>query len=89
MVQCNLVKDLTFFCLVWINRNNFAYSSALFTVSLTLVVRASATMARFSIETIGINKICHLLYIVMIFSLPISKEMREFLRLILIEDVLF
>lgn len=54
----------------------------------TLVVHACTTMVRFSIRTIGANKICHLLCLIMTFFSPISKKMKEFLRLIPIGDAL-
>ncbi len=88
-VQCNSVKDLTFFCSVWIDKDDSTWSSALLTLSLTLVVCANATMMRSSTETIGANKIRYLLRMIMTFSLPIFKQLREFLRLISIEDALF
>ncbi len=87
-MQCNLVEDLTFFCLVWIDGDDSSWSGDLLTVSLTLVVHANAIMASSSTGTIGANEIRRLLYIIMTFSLPISKELREFLRLIPFEDAL-
>ncbi len=87
-MQCNSVEDLTFFCLVWIDNDDFTWSSALFTVSLTLVMRIGATMARSSTGTIGDNEICRLLCIIMTFPLPISKELREFLHFNPVEDAL-
>lgn len=87
-VQCNSVENLTFFCLVWINRDNFAQSSTLLMVSFTMVICVNTTMTRFSIGTIGINKIYHLFCIIITFPLPISKKLEEFLCFILIKDAL-
>lgn len=46
-------------------------------------------MTRFSTRTIGTNEICYLLCMIMTFPLPISKEIREFLYFISVEDILF
>ncbi len=54
-VQCNSVEDSTFFCSVWIDGDDSTWSNALLTVSLTLVVRAGATIARSSTGTISAN----------------------------------
>ncbi len=89
MVQCNSVKDLIFFYLVWIDRDDYTLSKALLTVSLILVVHAGATIARLFTKTIGANEIHHLICMIMIFPLPIFKEVREFLRLIPVKDALF
>lgn len=87
-VNCNLVENSILSPLVWIDGDDSIWFISLFMVSLTIVMHISATIANLSIRTIDANKICHLFYIVMIFFIPISKEIKDSLYLYYTKDAL-
>lgn len=79
---------MTFFYLVWIDKDDSTWSNVLLMMSFILVVCIKTTMARSSTRTIGTHKIRRLFCMVMMFPLLITIEVRDFLCLISIKDTL-